>query len=103
MSERPVAFVMGSDSDLEKLEGAFAVLEKLEIGFHVRVLSAHRTPEEAGTFAREAQQNVPLRVTTRPSGKPGRLCRAKAKSGSSAAKRGSPMTAAAPAPVSSAG
>jgi phosphoribosylaminoimidazole carboxylase PurE protein len=57
MSERPVAFVLGSDSDLEKLEGAFAVLEKLEIGFHVRILSAHRTPEEAGTFAREAKDN----------------------------------------------
>ena len=57
MSERPVAFVLGSDSDLTTLEGAFDVLKKLEIGFHVRILSAHRTPAEAGTFAREAKQN----------------------------------------------
>ena len=57
MSDRPVAFVLGSDSDLTTLQGAFDVLGKLEIGFHVRILSAHRTPEEASTFAREAKQN----------------------------------------------
>jgi len=43
--------VLGSDSDLPALEGAFAALQELGIGFHVRVLSAHRTPDEAGEFA----------------------------------------------------
>lgn len=57
MTERPIAFVMGSDSDLATLEGAFEVLEGLEIGFHVRVLSAHRTPKEAAAFASEAHDN----------------------------------------------
>ena len=56
MSSRPVAFVLGSDSDLPTLEGAFELLEQLEIGFHVRILSAHRTPAEATTFAQQAEQ-----------------------------------------------
>jgi phosphoribosylaminoimidazole carboxylase PurE protein len=53
---RPVAFLLGSDSDLPALEGAFKTLQELGIGFHVRILSAHRTPEEAGTFARTAKE-----------------------------------------------
>lgn len=54
---RPVAFLLGSDSDLPILEGAFATLESLGVGFHVRVLSAHRTPDEACEFARTARDN----------------------------------------------
>ena len=56
-TNRPVAFLLGSDSDLPSLEGAFQVLEALKIGFHVRILSAHRTPEEATSFARNAKDN----------------------------------------------
>ncbi len=54
---RPIAFLLGSDSDLPILDGAFATLQELGIGFHVRILSAHRTPDEACAFARDAQQN----------------------------------------------
>jgi phosphoribosylaminoimidazole carboxylase PurE protein len=54
---RPIAFLLGSDSDLPVLEGAFSTLQELGIGFHVRILSAHRTPEEAGEFARNAKAN----------------------------------------------
>ncbi len=52
---KPVAFLLGSDSDLPQLEGAFSLLGELQIGFHVRILSAHRTPDEACGFAREAE------------------------------------------------
>lgn len=52
---KPIAFLLGSDSDLPQLEGAFDALRQLEIGFHVRVLSAHRTPAEACAFARDAE------------------------------------------------
>ncbi len=54
---KPIAFLLGSDSDLPQLESAFDALRQLEIGFHVRVLSAHRTPTEACEFAREAEAN----------------------------------------------
>jgi phosphoribosylaminoimidazole carboxylase PurE protein len=53
---RPIAFLLGSDSDLPTLEGAFKTLTELGIGFHVRILSAHRTPAEAGEFARTARE-----------------------------------------------
>ena len=56
-SQRPVAFLLGSDSDLPVLEGAFATLQELGIAFHVRILSAHRTPDEACEFARNAKQS----------------------------------------------
>ena len=52
---RPVAFLMGSDNDLPALEGGFAALRELGVGFHVRVLSAHRTPEEVVAFVKEAE------------------------------------------------
>lgn len=52
---RPIAFLLGSDSDLPTLEGAFKTLQELGIGFHVRILSAHRTPDEAVEFARTAK------------------------------------------------
>lgn len=54
---RPIAFLLGSDSDLPVLEGAFQTLQELGLGFHVRVLSAHRTPDEACAFARDARKN----------------------------------------------
>ena len=53
----PVAFVLGSDSDLPTLQGAFDILDGLQIGYSVRILSAHRTPEEASAFARTARES----------------------------------------------
>ena len=55
--QRPVAFLMGSDSDLPALEGAFEILDELQVGYHVRVLSAHRTPDETKAFVQQAKQN----------------------------------------------
>lgn len=37
---------MGSDSDLEKLGGTLATLRELAVPCEVRVLSAHRTPDD---------------------------------------------------------
>lgn len=42
---------MGSDSDLPTLEPAVQLLERFGIAHEVRVLSAHRTPEEMVAFA----------------------------------------------------
>ncbi|MCR4818379.1 MAG: 5-(carboxyamino)imidazole ribonucleotide mutase [Fretibacterium sp.] len=52
---KKIAIVMGSGSDLPVAEKAAAVLEKLNIPFTVRVMSAHRTPEAVGAFARGAR------------------------------------------------
>ena len=45
---------MGSDSDLPVVEKTIRTLKDLGIPFEAHVMSAHRTPEEACTFAREA-------------------------------------------------
>lgn len=49
-----VAVVMGSDSDLEVMQGCVDRLEELGIGCEVRILSAHRTPAAVDDFAAEA-------------------------------------------------
>ncbi len=54
---RKVGIVMGSDSDLPIIRKATDMLQKLEIPFEVHVYSAHRTPEEARSFAVNARQN----------------------------------------------
>lgn len=40
----PVGIIVGSKSDLPYAEGAIAVLDQLDIGHELRILSAHRTP-----------------------------------------------------------
>jgi 5-(carboxyamino)imidazole ribonucleotide mutase len=45
---------MGSKSDLELMRPACQVLEELDIGYELRVLSAHRTPARTAEFATTA-------------------------------------------------
>lgn len=52
---KKVAVVMGSDSDLGVVKGAMKALKELDIPFEARVISAHRTPDQAMTFARAAE------------------------------------------------
>jgi 5-(carboxyamino)imidazole ribonucleotide mutase len=49
-----VALLMGSDSDLPRLEPCIALLKELGIGCEARVLSAHRTPAAVIRFVEEA-------------------------------------------------
>lgn len=46
-----VSIVMGSKSDLPVMENAMAQLKEFNIPYEVRVLSAHRTPEETHEYA----------------------------------------------------
>ena len=48
---------MGSKSDLEIVRGAFDVFDDFGVEFEARILSAHRTPEEAAEFAANAEAN----------------------------------------------
>ena len=54
---KKVGIVMGSDSDLPIIRKATDMLDLLGIPFEVHVYSAHRTPKEAGDFARNARAN----------------------------------------------
>jgi len=46
-----VGVIMGSRSDWETMRHTAETLERLEIPFEVRVLSAHRTPDELAEYA----------------------------------------------------
>ena len=48
---------MGSDSDLPILEKTMAVLKDFGVPFETHVYSAHRTPNEAIDFAKNAKNN----------------------------------------------
>lgn len=50
-----VAVVMGSASDAPVMEGAVEALREFSVAVEVRVLSAHRTPDDAIDFARGAE------------------------------------------------
>ncbi|MBT3278699.1 MAG: 5-(carboxyamino)imidazole ribonucleotide mutase [Phycisphaerales bacterium] len=50
-----VGVVMGSDSDLDTMKKCLALLQELGLGYEVRILSAHRTPNEAHEFAATAR------------------------------------------------
>ncbi|MBR2479260.1 MAG: 5-(carboxyamino)imidazole ribonucleotide mutase [Clostridia bacterium] len=54
---KKIGIIMGSDSDLPKVEKAIAVLEEYGVPFEVHVFSAHRTPDEAAQFASRAREN----------------------------------------------
>jgi len=54
---KKVGIVMGSDSDLPILRKTMDTLKSLDIPFECHVYSAHRTPEEARDFARNARAN----------------------------------------------
>jgi 5-(carboxyamino)imidazole ribonucleotide mutase len=49
-----VAIMMGSKSDLETMRPAAKVLEALGLAVEVRVLSAHRTPEQTAAYVEDA-------------------------------------------------
>lgn len=52
---RRVAIIMGSKSDADKVKPAVDILKRFGVEYTVRVLSAHRTPDEAVEFAKTAK------------------------------------------------
>lgn len=57
MSIKKVAIIMGSDSDFPVVKDAAAELKKFDIPYEVHVMSAHRTPDEAAEFSKNAKKN----------------------------------------------
>jgi len=49
-----VGIIMGSDSDFPIMEDAIKVLKEFGIGYEVKVLSAHRTPNQHAEYSRSA-------------------------------------------------
>src|SRR5919112_5328333 len=55
MAAKPVAIIMGSQSDWATLKHAADVLESLGVAFDARIVSAHRTPERLYAFGKGAK------------------------------------------------
>lgn len=56
MTDRFVAVLMGSDSDLPQMQPAIDMLKKFDIRTEVKVTSAHRTPAATHAYVTDADQ-----------------------------------------------
>ena len=52
-----VTIVMGSKSDYETVLPAYEILRKLGVDAEMKVMSAHRTPDEVAEFAKNAAES----------------------------------------------
>ncbi|MFH1191012.1 MAG: 5-(carboxyamino)imidazole ribonucleotide mutase [Candidatus Omnitrophota bacterium] len=52
-----ISIVMGSQSDLETVNETINLLGEFKVGFQVKVLSAHRTPQEVVQYVESVSQS----------------------------------------------
>ncbi|HQC54862.1 MAG TPA: 5-(carboxyamino)imidazole ribonucleotide mutase [Clostridia bacterium] len=52
-----VAIIMGSKSDMPVVSGSAEVLKEFGVSYDMKILSAHRTPDEVKEFAINARDN----------------------------------------------
>jgi len=55
MGAKPVAIIMGSQSDWTTLRHSAETLDALGIAYEARIVSAHRTPDRLYAFAKGAK------------------------------------------------
>ena len=56
MPDTLVGILVGSESDRERMQGAFDVLEKEGVGYEFDVRSANRNPDAVAEYARSARE-----------------------------------------------
>ena len=56
MNSKKIGIVMGSNSDLPIMKEAMSILNEFEVDFDLNIISAHRTPERAHSYALEAEK-----------------------------------------------
>jgi 5-(carboxyamino)imidazole ribonucleotide mutase len=57
MSDTPqIGIIMGSDSDLPAMQKAIDICKEFDVPFEVRVISAHRTPDEHARYSKSAEE-----------------------------------------------
>jgi 5-(carboxyamino)imidazole ribonucleotide mutase len=49
-----VGIVMGSDSDLPTMQGSAEMCERFRVEYEMRIISAHRTPDDMAEYGRTA-------------------------------------------------
>ena len=56
MPDVVVGILVGSESDRERMQGAFDLLDKEGVGYEFDVRSAHRTPDAVAEYAKSARE-----------------------------------------------
>lgn len=56
MIQPKVGIVMGSDSDLPVMREAAEILEKFGVSYELRIVSAHRTPDDMANYGKTAHE-----------------------------------------------
>lgn len=56
-AEKLVLIIVGSESDRERVQGAFEVLDQAKVGYDFVVSSTHRQPEQTAQIAKDARKN----------------------------------------------
>jgi 5-(carboxyamino)imidazole ribonucleotide mutase len=56
VANKPIAIIMGSQSDWETMKNAAETLDALQIGYEALIVSAHRTPDRLYKFAKGAKR-----------------------------------------------
>jgi 5-(carboxyamino)imidazole ribonucleotide mutase len=56
MATKPVAIIMGSQTDWQTMQHAAATLAELGVGYEALIVSAHRTPDRLFEFGKSARR-----------------------------------------------
>ena len=56
VANKPIAIIMGSQSDWETMAHAAETLDALQVGYEALIVSAHRTPDRLYKFAKGAKK-----------------------------------------------
>lgn len=56
MTKPFVAILMGSKSDLNTMQAAASIFKQLQIGYEIKITSAHRTPDVTQRYVRDAEE-----------------------------------------------
>ena len=56
MPDIVIGILVGSESDRERMQGAFDLLDKEGVGYEFDVRSAHRTPDAVAEYAKSARE-----------------------------------------------
>ena len=71
---KPVAIIMGSQSDWAVMRRLAETLKALGVGYDARIVSAHRTPDRLVAFAKGARKRASRSSSRAPAAPP--ICRA---------------------------
>lgn len=51
-----ISIIMGSDSDLPTMKDTAKTLDEFGVGYEIKILSAHRTPDDLKEYIKQAEQ-----------------------------------------------